>query len=415
MIKRFLFFIILLSLITGCSFSNDESDTIEDGSKNPQVVDSEEPKKKDIEEVDPIKEVLEAMSLDEKVGQILIAGINGYEVKSETKRIIEDYKVGGIIIYSKNIKDSNQLLELINSLKATNRTNNLPLFISIDEEGGRVRRLPKDIQSFPSNREIGKVNNTELSYEIGALIGKSVKTFGINMNFAPVLDIDSNPNNPVIGDRSFSSDKKVVAKLGIATMKGMQDSGVISVIKHFPGHGDTSVDSHIKLPVLHNDLKRMVEFELVPFEEAVKNGADIIMVAHILLPKIDPDMPSSLSKTIVTSILRRQLDFDGVVITDDITMGAIAENYNIVEAAIKALDAGADIILVAHDFEKISSVFNGVKKAVEDGVISEKRIDESVYRILKLKENYNLKDDSIKSFDIMDMNTEIKSLIDKLK
>ncbi|PRR76579.1 beta-N-acetylhexosaminidase [Clostridium thermopalmarium] len=367
------------------------------------------------EQVDPIKEKINAMTLDEKIGQMFIVGIDGYDLNDNSKSLIEKYKVGGFILFKDNIKNVNQLLSLINSLKVENSSNKIPLFLSVDEEGGKVTRMPDELKSLPTNKVIGKINDVDFSNKIGKTIAGEIKAFGFNMNFAPVLDINNNPKNPVIGSRSFGSNPDIVTKLGIETMKGIQSENVIPVVKHFPGHGDTSVDSHIGLPIVNNDLKRLEEFELIPFAKAIENEADAVMIAHILLPKVDEKNPSSMSKIIITDILRNSLKFNGVVITDDMTMGAITKNYNINDATIKSIKAGSDIVLICHGYDNEIGVINYVKNAVLKGEITEERIDESVYRILKLKEKYDLKDEIIKSVDVEKINNDIKSLLYKYK
>lgn len=199
-------------------------------------------------EVDLIKEQVKKMTLEQKVGQMVIVGVEGYTIDDTTKAMIENNQVGGFILFSRNIKSPKQLLNLVNTLKLTNSKNKVPLFISVDEEGGSVSRMPKEIRNLPSNKIIGEVNNSVFSYKVGNILAEKIKSFGFNMDFAPVLDINSNPKNPVIGDRSFGSNEKIVSKLGI------QENRVIPVVKHFPGHGDTKVDSHIGLPVVNNDM-----------------------------------------------------------------------------------------------------------------------------------------------------------------
>ena len=217
-------------------------------------------------EIDPLEEQVKNMTLEEKIGQMVIIGLDGYTMDDNTRTMIEDNRVGGFILFGENVKSSDQLLALVNSLKSTNSKNKIPLFISVDQEGGRVNRMPKEIKNLPASKTIGEVNNGEFSYEIGSILGEEIKAFGFNMDFAPVLDINSNPKNSVIGDRSFGTNAEVVSKLGIQTMKGIQAGGVIPVVKHFPGHGDTSVDSHIGLPSVENDMTRLKSFELVPFD-----------------------------------------------------------------------------------------------------------------------------------------------------
>lgn len=364
---------------------------------------------------DSIKNLINNMNLDEKIGQLIISGFYGYKVDKSLENLIKNNNLGGVILFERNIKDSKQLLELTNSLKEINKTNISPLFISTDEEGSIVTRMPKEIKSLPSNYDIGKINNENFSYNIGKILGKELGSFGFNMDYAPVLDINSNPNNPVIGNRSFGNNKEIVSRLGVKTMKGIQSSNVISVIKHFPGHGDTSVDSHLALPIINHDLNRLNNLELVPFKYAIKNGADAIMVSHILLNKLDKNNPATLSKNIITNLLREKLNFNGVVITDDMTMGAIVNNYNIGDAAVKAINAGSDIILVCHKYENVNIVINAIKNAVKNDIISEKRIDESLYRILSLKRKYKLNNNKIDSVDIKGINKSIDNLLNSYK
>jgi beta-N-acetylhexosaminidase len=354
------------------------------------------------------------MNLDEKLGQMVLMGFDGYTVNSKTIELIKKYKIGGLILYSSNIKDSKQTVKLLNSLKSTNQKNNIPLFLSVDEEGGSVSRLPMEIKKLPTNREIGKMNNSDFSYRIGTILGKELKSFGFNVDFAPVLDINSNPNNPIIGDRSFGPNKKTVSKLGVQTMKGIQSQKIIPVIKHFPGHGDTSVDSHLGLPKVNKSLSTLKSFELLPFKKAIENHADMVMVAHILFPKIDAKYPASFSKAIISGVLRDYLKFTGVVITDDMEMGAVLKNFRIEYAAVKSIQSGSDIILVSHTFDRGIAVINSLKQAVLDKKISISRIDESVYRILKLKGKYNLTNKSLKTVDVAALNNEITAVLDKV-
>jgi beta-N-acetylhexosaminidase len=400
--------LIYASLLISCTTKN-----IDDNQNNnlPSPV-QPAPAPKPIEK-DPITEQIKEMTLDEKIGQMIIAGIDGYEMNENEKGLIQNYHIGGFILFGRNIESPEQLRELNNSIKSANSASRIPLILSVDEEGGRISRIPKVIKNLPTNKAIGKINNEEFSYEIGLLLAEKVKAFGFNMNFAPVLDINSNPKNPVIGDRAFGSKVEVVSDLGVQTMMGIKFRGVVPVVKHFPGHGDTSVDSHVGLPSVDHDLERLKSFELIPFEKAINNGAESVMVAHILLPKIDADNPASLSSAVITDILRKQLNFEGVVITDDMTMGAITKNYDLAAAAVQAVKAGNDIILVAHKYENVLFTFHTLNKAVLDGIIEEERIDQSVYRILKLKQDYHLQDDAVQSADIEKMNKRIADTLDK--
>lgn len=363
------------------------------------------------QEADPIKNMIDQMSIEEKVGQMVIVGVEGNTFNSDIGKMINDYHIGGFIFMGKSVKNTSQLLKLVNDIKTANANNKIPLFLSLDQEGGKVDRMPEEFKRYPSNMAIGKINNRELSYNIGNTLAYEISSFGFNMDFAPVLDINSNPKNPVIGDRSFGTSSQLVSSLGVETMKGIQRGNVISVVKHFPGHGDTSVDSHVGLPKVNKDLKQLESFELIPFKEAVKNNVDGIMIGHILLPKIDSKYPASLSSVVINDILREQLDFKGIVITDDMTMGAISKNYNIGDAAVRSINAGSDIILIAHDYNKGIEAVTSIIRAVNSGNIKMDRIDESLYRILKLKEKYNLKDKTVNSVNVKEINSRINKVL----
>ncbi|QNU66693.1 beta-N-acetylhexosaminidase [Ruminiclostridium herbifermentans] len=358
-----------------------------------------------------IAEQVKNLSLDEKIGQLVIVGVDGYFNNENSRQLIEKYHVGGFIFFKRNIQNSDQMLSLLNSLKETNAVNKLPLFLSIDEEGGRISRMPDEFLKLPSNQKIGEHDNEFISYQIGTILGEQLKMYGFNMDFAPVLDINSNPKNPVIGDRSFGSEPNIVTKLGIQTMMGLQEQNIISVVKHFPGHGDTSEDSHKSLPVVNSDLNRLNSFELIPFNAAIENNAEVIMVAHILLPKIDAENPASLSETIITELLRKNMNFNGVVITDDFTMGAIEKNYEIGKAAVKSIQAGCDIVLVCHDFHKQETVIKAIKDAVLNGQISIERINQSIERIIRLKHKYRISDMPVKTVDPQSINKKIMQVL----
>lgn len=365
------------------------------------------------EPIDLIRAEIGRMSVDEKIGQLVMVGVDGYTVDEQVKEMIHQEYVGGFILFKKNVKDTQQLLQLLNDLKQENRGHKVPLFLAVDEEGGRVSRMPDEFVDIPSSREIGKVNNPQFSYEVGRGIGGAIKALGFNLDFAPVLDINSNPKNPVIGDRSFGADAELVRSLGVQTMKGLQSEQIIPVVKHFPGHGDTLTDSHVGLPRLDHDLDRLQSMELIPFQEAIERGADAVMIAHILLPKLDEKNPASFSKAIITDLLRNELHFDGVVFTDDFTMGAITENFDIGEAAVKSILAGSDVILVCHDYDKMKVVLGALKAAVAEGRIDEERIDQSLYRILQLKRKYQLADESIDAVDVDSINTDLGGILDR--
>ncbi|OAS18888.1 beta-N-acetylhexosaminidase [Paenibacillus oryzisoli] len=351
------------------------------------------------------------MTLDEKLGQLIIAGIDEYTINEQSRKLIAIYHVGGIILYKPNVKDTSQLVSLVNDLKEANGANKLPLWLGVDEEGGRVTRLPDEISKTPTSQTIGKSGKTELAHTIGQLLGKELNAYGLNMDFAPDLDINSNPKNPVIGDRSFGANAALVSSFGIPMMNGIQEMKVVPVVKHFPGHGDTSVDSHIGLPIVQNDLDRLRKLELIPFADAIKHQADAIMVAHILLPKIDVKYPASMSKTIMTDLLRKELGFKGLIMTDDMTMGAIAENYEMGEAAVKSVLAGSNVVMVGHDPQKAIAVIQALRNAVQEGRIPMDTIDQSVEQVYKLKMKYKLQDQPVTAPDPKLLNAEVQRVL----
>jgi len=406
-----------LLLLSGCFQSASKESTKDESETTPQMV--EPPKKEPVIVeppeiiVSPIDEMIDQMTLAEKIGQLLVIGVDGTAFSDEMDNLIRNYHVGGAIIMGRNVSTTSEMLQLITNIKEANESNKIPLFMSVDEEGGRVSRLPAGIPKLPASAKIGKQNDKTISYQAGSYLAEVLQEFGYNMNFAPVLDINNNPKNPVIGDRSLGADPELVARLGVATMRGMTDNGVISVVKHFPGHGDTVVDSHKALPKVETTLERLRNVELVPFQRAIDEGVDAVMVAHILFPALDPDYPSSMSKAIITDLLRNDMQFDGVVITDDLTMGAIANDYTIPEAAVQSFIAGSDLLLIVNGYDNQINTVNALVKAIEAGDITEQRLNESVKRILTLKEKYDVSDDVKEQVDVDKINDMYRKLIIK--
>lgn len=359
------------------------------------------------EEVDPVQEQLSSLTLEEKIGQMILAGVQGTTLDDQAKQMIADQKVGGIIFYANNVTTLEGTAKFVQSIKETNQSNPVPIFMSVDQEGGKVSRMPENVESIPSNQKVGKTKDSALAETMGELLARQVQLAGFNVDFAPVLDVNSNPKNPVIGDRSFGSSADLVSRMGIAEMKGLRNEGIIPVVKHFPGHGDTSVDSHLDLPVVNKTEKQLAELEWIPFQASVKEQVEAVMVAHILFPKLDPDHPASLSDVIIGEHLRGKFKYNGVVITDDLSMGAIAKNFKLNEAALATVKAGSDILLVAHSYESAKTIFDTLMNAVKSGDISESRIDESVYRILALKQQYKLTDKQQANGDLKQLNADI--------
>ncbi|WP_163579229.1 beta-N-acetylhexosaminidase [Gracilibacillus saliphilus] len=357
---------------------------------------------------------IDAMTVTEKIGQLMMIGLESTSIDQQVTHYLSDKKVGGFILLQKNIQNTQQTVELINDLKQSN-DNQIPLFLGIDEEGGRITRLPKEIMVTPTSQAIGKKGDHDLSYQIGKLLAKKAKEFGFNINFAPVLDVNSNPNNPVIGDRSFGDKPELVSKMAIAQMKGLSDENVIPVGKHFPGHGDTDVDSHINLPLLDHSVERLNQVELMPFQQAINHNAEAIMIGHLMVPSIDSDNPATLSAEIIQGLLRKKLGFDGLVISDDLTMGAILENYEIGDAAVQAIQAGTDLLLICHEYEHIDAVFAAIEDAVANGEISMQRLNDSVNRVVQLKKKYGVTDEKIASIDVEQLNREITKILSSTK
>lgn len=359
--------------------------------------------------VDPIRIRVNEMTIEAKIGQMVMAGVNGTAVNDMMRELIRTHDIGGFIFFKRNMDDAEQTWQLINDLKQMN-TGKIPLLLSVDQEGGRVTRLP-GLRSLPSSQTIGAVNEESISHTFGRLLGEQVGSFGLNMNIAPVLDIHSNPANQVIGDRAFGHDAETVQTHGLQVMAGMQAERVIPVVKHFPGHGDTATDSHIEMPVVHKSLAELMRLELQPFATAIEHGADVVMSSHILLPDIDPHYPATLSTALIGDVLRDELQFDGVVITDDLTMSAITKNYLIGEAAVMAINAGHDMVMVAHELNHVLAVLSSIKLAVESGAIDERTIDDSVYRILRLKEEYGLTNEPMAPLNIDRLNANMNDMM----
>jgi beta-N-acetylhexosaminidase len=313
-----------------------------------------------------------------------MVGFTGTSVTSDLASFIKEYKPGGVILFSRNLESVDQIVELTNDLQRCSP--HTPLLIAVDQEGGRVSRLPKGFTIFPPCDVLGRCNSTELAYAAAATIAKELRAIGINMNMAPVLDVNSNPNNPVIGDRAFGSTPDLVSELGWATVAGLQDHQVVACGKHFPGHGDTNADSHKELPVVEAARERLETIELPPFRHAVAQGVATIMTAHVLYRALDEKLPATLSPTIITNLLRQEMGYDGVVLTDDLEMHAIIDHFGIEDAAVRAVLAGCDVLLICKDRDREVAAFTAIEQAVASRIISIERLDQSAARIARVKQ-----------------------------
>jgi beta-N-acetylhexosaminidase len=356
-----------------------------------------------VENYTEIEEIMENMTLEEKIGQLFIVHVYGttptdpdYEDTNlendrggkNFKEVIENFHVGGVIYFNwtQNIGtplDAQQVNELSNGLQdIAMDESQIPLFISTDQEGGIVQRATSPATVFPGNMALGATGSEEYASLSGGILGKEMKSLGVNMNFAPTVDVNVNPDNPVIGVRSFGEDPDMVSRLGTSQITAMQNENVIASAKHFPGHGDTDVDSHYGLPVIEKDLDELYEVDLKPFEAAIDAGIDSIMTAHIVVPALDDSgLPATLSEPILTDLLRDEMGFEGLIITDSLDMAG-ADVLPPEEVPVEAFKAGADILLNPPDVEL---AYNSMVNAVEDGEISMDRVNESVFRILQAK------------------------------
>lgn len=324
-----------------------------------------------------------------QVGQLFLVGFDGYSVPESYKAAMSEFHIGGTIYFKRNVESPAQLAELSNELQFQCRPKDAPGFlISIDHEGGKVNRLPKPFTKFPGIDYLGEMGSPRVAFQFGLVHGRELTAVGINVNFAPVVDVLTNPNNPVMKNRTFSSDPEVCAKLGSAVCRGLQKAGVAAVAKHFPGHGDTSEDSHLTLPVVKKSLAEMETCEFVPFKRMIRSRVEGMMTAHLINQGIDPENPSTLSKKTMDGILRGQLRFSKVIFTDDMEMKAVSANYGPEEAAVMAIEAGCDILIYRGDPGFPVSCYEAILKAVESGRISRERLSLSVQRILALKKGY---------------------------
>lgn len=351
------------------------------------------------------------LSLREKVGQMLIIKVFGKEISEETKKMIEEYKIGGVILYRKNYDTYGEMLKIINELKKINKeSGNIPLFISIDQEGGRVNRMPHELKNIKSAGKLVSKQDIEVIKEAGRITAKMLKDSGFNMNYSPVLDIQRFEDCHAIGDRCYGKNAEEVSKNGIEIMKELSKGGVIPVIKHFPGHGSTNKDSHFFLPVINKNIEELEKDDMVPFKKAIGQGAEVIMVGHLMIKDVDSKNPASLSKTMITDYLRKKYQYNGIIMTDDLKMRAISLKYGYVRAALRACSAGADITMIGAPYNTIIRVIKKIEKNIMNNKFDIKQIDKSVERIIKLKEKYQISDEPAKGCDIEEINKRIEKI-----
>ena len=326
------------------------------------------------------------LTLEEKIGQLLMFGIDGTQINDHVIYLIKELKVGNIILFARNAKHPKQLYELNQSLqKLAYETMDIPMFISIDQEGGMVTRIFHGATFFPGAMTLSAAGSLEDAYKMGDMMGEELLSLGVNMNLAPVLDVNNNPKNPVIGVRSYSDDPKRVAEYGTAVIKGLQNH-VVATGKHFPGHGDTYLDSHLALPTVDYPLSRLEAIELVPFKQAIQEGIGAIMSSHINFPAFTEEgRPTTLSKTCLTGLLRETLGFKGLIVTDGMEMKAIQDHYGTVEASLMSIQAGANLVCICHSEPLQIEAISRIKQAIQSGELPLELLNERVSRVLQAK------------------------------
>jgi beta-N-acetylhexosaminidase len=325
-------------------------------------------------------------TLKEKVGQMFIVGLQGKSLTREEKQVVKHYPFGGFILFSHNCCEPGQILSLCRALWEI--SNASPPFIAIDQEGGRVHRLPKPFIHLPPAARIGETGDRNLAYRAARATAEELASVGINLDFAPVLDVNSNPKNPVIGDRSFASDPRTVTEFSERWIQGLRDGGIIPCGKHFPGHGDTDKDSHLDLPVVDRPRDDLWKVELPPFVSACRNGIESLMTAHVVYRALDPSFPATLSRNIVTGLLREDLNYHGVVFGDDMEMKAISGHYGEEEAVALCAYAGIDMMLFCHELPRAIRAFDFLYSEFEKDPTIRSQVENCYNKITKLKQRF---------------------------
>jgi beta-N-acetylhexosaminidase len=341
--------------------------------------------------------ILTRMSLEEKLGQMMMIGFDGPALTEFDQDFITKYHIGNVILMGRNVPEPQQTKALTAQLQRIAASRRCPVgfLIAIDQEGGVVTRLTKGATVFPGNMALGatpSAKSEDYAKQAATAMAKEMLAEGINMNLAPVLDINNNPRNPGIGVRSYGESEELVTRLGIAAIQGYQEAGIVATAKHCPGKGDIAVDSHLDLPTVSHRLEHLERVEFSPFVAAIQAGVDSVMTSHVVYPAIEPmhGVPGTLSHQVLTGLIRERFGFQGIIITDDLYMGAIAKTCSSDEATVRAIEAGADIALLCHYRDRQITAVQALYKAVESGRISRETVDESVNRILRVKAKHGL-------------------------
>ena len=322
-----------------------------------------------------------------QAGQLAIAGFAGHSIPSDLRALAKEFDLGGVILFARNVESPEQVAEIAREAQSLARE--LPLWVSVDQEGGRVARLRSPFTVWPPMHTLGRSGDEQLAARFSRSLAAELRAVGVTLDYTPVLDILTNPRNPVIGDRALAGTPEDVAKLGTVIINTLQGEGIAACGKHFPGHGDTAVDSHHELPLVEHPPDRLDAVEFVPFKAAIAAGVAGIMTAHLLVPALDEQRPATLSPAIVTGLLKEKLGFPGVVFTDDIGMKAISERYGTTEATLGAVAAGCDVVLMCGDSQEPQfAALEALVHAVEDGTLRLGRVEDALNRHRRMKERF---------------------------
>ena len=389
-IRLLVLFCCLLLVISGCTTAPSQSSAPATPRATPTVPVQNTVVGKPLTDSDLVTAMVHKMSLDQKLGQMVIVEFYGATLNSDLQQMIAQDNIGGVLIENKNgnAQSRNQLVTLNKAMQAQTR---VPLFISTDYEGGVVNELRLITGERPSEASIGATNDPQVAYNAGHQAATDLNSLGLNLNFMPIVDVLTNPNNPGLPQRTFGSDPTLVTNMGRAYLKGLNAGGVIGCLKHFPGLGSANLDPHLALPTMNRSLATLNNVDLVPYRTMINEGnAPMVMVTHILNPQLDPNLPTSLSPNVVTGLLRKQLNFKGVIISDTLWMGGISNTYSLSQAAVLAVKAGIDLILGPRGLAETQTMIAGLHRAVTSGQLSMSQIDASVTRILLLKLQHNV-------------------------
>lgn len=392
------YILILLTLLIAAAvvvYFQPNTTTLEENSeentagKDKEKEDIKIPKSSPIKEInsgEQIDTLLTEMTLEEKVGQLMVVGFHGKEVSSEAIDMIKNKNIGGIIYFDRNMESPKQVAELSNSLQktASAKKNQLPLMISIDQEGGDILRMRSQVSPIPSQQMLGKLGSAETVFETAKINASELSAMGVNLNFAPVLDLSKTDS------RSFGTDPKKAAEYGIKVIEGFKSASVTGALKHFPGNGRSSVDPHLDSSSVDANQLDLENTDIYPFTQLIKevdNQNFFVMVTHIKYPAYDKEKPASISKVIIQELLRKKLGYEGIVVTDDLEMGAVNKYYSYKKLGSEAIQAGADLLLVCHEYKHQVEVYNGIIDAVHSGEIPIERINQAAKRIISYKLN----------------------------